>query len=168
MKTPYLIQRMILHKNPPKNPPLDNLYRMDYMGSSEFEWGALPKSLKQFTKNFDKLELVRMKKIVDYKNKMLVLIGLPENAKEYRRFVPDLLEDKIHLKERSELCAAMKGYDPILGYNKPYNEQIYPSAWWDINNHIMMIFGVRYAKILLKSIKIVLEIKKNQEEKDWY
>jgi len=168
MKTPYLIQRMILHKDVPKNPSLDNLYRMDYMGSSEFEWGALPKSLKQFTKNFNKIELYRMKKIIDYENKMLVLIGLPENTKEYRRFVPDLLEDKIRLKERSELCAAMKGYDPILGYDKPYNEQRHPSAWWDIENHIMMIFGVQYSKVLLKSIKTVLDIKRIQEEKEWY
>jgi hypothetical protein len=165
MRTPYLIQRMIRHRDVPKNPSLDELYLMDYMGSSEFEWGALPKSLKQFTKNFDKLELLRMKKLADYENKMLVLIGLPENTKEYKQYIPDLLEDRIHLKEWINLKSAIKG---MIYSNRQYDETRHPSAWWDIQNNIMIVFSIKRAKNLLKAIGVVRDKKIENKETEWY
>ena len=44
----WLVQRLEKHTNPVTDSKgVDSVFRMDYMGSAEFEWGALPKSLKQ-------------------------------------------------------------------------------------------------------------------------
>jgi hypothetical protein len=42
---PSLIQRVRYRKNDLRK-GIDAFFEFDYMGSSEFEWGALPKSLK--------------------------------------------------------------------------------------------------------------------------
>ena len=48
MRTPYLIQRIDMRHKPPRpgKKGIDASFGFDYMGSSEFEWGALPKALK--------------------------------------------------------------------------------------------------------------------------
>jgi len=44
----YLVQRMTKKDQPYKNDKgIDSHFDLDYMGSSEFEWGAVPKSLKR-------------------------------------------------------------------------------------------------------------------------
>jgi hypothetical protein len=44
---PYLVQRMELRKYGAEDRKgVDRYFSMDYMGSSEFEWGALPNTLK--------------------------------------------------------------------------------------------------------------------------
>ena len=42
---PYLIQRGKFESRDFKE-GIDSILKFDYMGSSEFEWGALPKSLQ--------------------------------------------------------------------------------------------------------------------------
>ena len=45
---PYLIQRLMKNDSPnPDAKGVDAAFWFDYMGSSEFEWGAIPKALKR-------------------------------------------------------------------------------------------------------------------------
>lgn len=47
MSLPTLIQRVKSRKEPNENQKgIDRLFEFDYMGSSEFEWGALPSTLR--------------------------------------------------------------------------------------------------------------------------
>ncbi len=52
LKIPYLVQRGKFRETPRKDPiqGIDDLVEWDYMGSSEFEWGALPASLAVLTR----------------------------------------------------------------------------------------------------------------------
>lgn len=42
----YLVQRLE-SKTPPEGAGFDRYFSLDYMGSSEFEWGAIPKALAE-------------------------------------------------------------------------------------------------------------------------
>jgi len=169
MKTPYLIQRMKRKKNSPKYSSVDDLYSMDYMGSSEFEWGALPKSLKEFTKNFDNL-VIEKTDILNFKEEPLCLLGLPEVVKEYQKlYINDLVAGKIMLKER--LCFE----EAFSGKQKSYNGEVidfdptrHTAAWWDIRNHVIFTFKKLHANKLRNAIRVVLEKKKDANETSWF
>ena len=165
MRTPYLIQRMIRRKDPIKNPSLDNLYGMDYMGASEFEWGALPKSLKRFTKNFDNL-VIHKTSIKNFKDEPLFIIGLYEIVKEYP--IQDLIDGKFRLHERLNFNYAWKGEDGYENRKRPFNQHQHPSAWWDIVNDIMFTFKKLHTNKLLAAVGEVLKNKKLEGEKEWY
>ena len=164
MKTPYLIQRMKLIDHNVENPSIDKLYSMDYMGSAEFEFGALPKSLKQFTKNH-KLLRFHSCDLKNFKGNHLVLIGLIGDIEEYEQYIPGLIDRSIRLKEWTNLDNAVSG--KIHGH-KQYDPKIHPSAWWDIRNHVMMVFGPEAAVNLRNSIGIVRQKKIKSGEKEWY
>jgi len=53
MKDLYLIQRIKIQKNKFGTNSIDLLFVYDYMGSAEFEFGALRKSYKEILTNFD-------------------------------------------------------------------------------------------------------------------
>lgn len=50
MNNPYTIQRGFFEERDCKK-GIDSIIKFDYMGASEFEWGALPKALKRLRKN---------------------------------------------------------------------------------------------------------------------
>lgn len=65
-KLPHLIQR--LNPNPHASESakgVDRFFRMDYMGSSEFEWGALPSALREFRAATDVVGPVEVKAVRD-------------------------------------------------------------------------------------------------------
>jgi hypothetical protein len=165
MRTPYLIQRMIRRKDPIKNPWLNNLYRMDYMGSSEFEWGALPKSLKRFTKNFDNLVIHKVD-VKNFKDEPLFLIDLSEMVEQYP--IQDLIDGKFNLHERLNFDYAWKGEGGYGNHKKPFDPIRHPSAWWDIDNDVMFTFKKLHINKLLAAIGEVLKKKKLEGEKEWY
>ena len=63
----YLVQRMKANEVSEGNstPSFDELFRMDYMGAAEFEFGALPKSLKRICRDraeYDSYTLTQFKR----------------------------------------------------------------------------------------------------------
>ena len=164
MRKPYLIQRMILKDNVPKNPSIDELYSMDYMGSAEFKFGSLPASLKKMTKTIDEIKVGMVKEYKNHKGQRLFLIGLEKDILEYQKFTPDLVDGKIRLKEWTMLDGAIKG--ETIGIE--YNPKRHPSAWWDIDNQVMFTFGKKNAINLWKAIKKVRDKKKDAGEDSWY
>jgi hypothetical protein len=125
MQNPYLIQRAKFKDsdNNPSAKGIDKLLRFDYMGSAEFEFGALPKSLKRVRADifkYVKFEYFFKNYSSNYKNSVTVFC-----KKEQKEFMPDILEqlaeNKIRLKERCDLSQYLK-------------EENGNDFWWDVDN----------------------------------
>jgi len=122
MKQPYLIQRGTFRKEIGSNPGLDSIVEFDYMGSAEFEFGALPTSLLRVRVNVDKYVLFN----IGFEHVLVTVLCKVEDCYEVEESIIGLAEDKYHhLKEFSAFDQFVKQD----GYLKDkYN------FWWDIEN----------------------------------
>lgn len=161
MIKPYLIQRMQF-KSTPSGKTIDGILSMDYMGSAEFEFGALPKSLNKMIAVVDKLTIECFTHIKNYKNQTLCLIGLTDDIYDYISYIDDIVKDKLLLKERTNIRNNITGKD-FLG--RPINDQFFSftNAWWDIENQIMFTFGEGNAIKIVKAIKATRDRKKSED-----
>lgn len=119
---PYLIQRAKFESRPDRK-GVDRLLAFDYMGSAEFEFGALPESLKRVRRNID--EYVRFQYSFTKTPSKVVTVFCKKDQQE---LVGDILEQladqKIRLKEYCDLSNFVKG-EERYGVN---------DFWWDIDN----------------------------------
>lgn len=166
MRTPYLIQRMRF-KNNPTGETIDGILEMDYMGSAEFEFGALPESLKKMTKTADEIIIEIFKDIKNYKNQKLCLIGLESDIYEYLSYVDDLINERLRLKERTNIKESITGKD-FRGRPVKEDSHFTINAWWDIDNQIMFCFGKDNARKIIKAIKALRDKKKKEKVEGWY
>lgn len=114
----YLIQRAKFETCDRKG--IDGLLSFDYMGSSEFEWGALPKSLKRIRDNSK--EYCRFVfEFEDYEEKTLVVLCKKDDSENVVKILHQLLNNEIMLKEYCDL-------------NKYLNGKAGSDFWWDIEN----------------------------------
>lgn len=124
MKQPWLIQRASIEYSD-YNKGLDSIITLDYMGSSEFEWGAVPNSLKRIRSNINKY--VYRHYIIDGKN----ITGF--FPVEFEMDIPTVLlllsERNVRLKERTD-------FDIFVGKNKVFTATKI-NFWWDIENDWM-------------------------------
>lgn len=122
MKT-YLIQRAQFEDRDFKT-GIDSILSFDYMGSSEFEWGALPKSLKFIRQNIN--EYVYLD--VPIKEKQITVF-CPDHLKtEVKKYLTALADKKMRLKEFS-------GFDDYIKGDGYFKDRF--DFWWDIENHVM-------------------------------
>jgi hypothetical protein len=129
MKT-YLVQRARIEDRDYKK-GIDSIVHLDYMGATEYEWGAVPDSLKRIRAD-----------IADY-----TYMDLPMDGKVITVFckasvrdgVPDML-DKLASGEMR--CHCYTDFDNFL---RPSNIQkewqakrpLRTAFWWDIENDLM-------------------------------
>ena len=122
MEKPYLIQRARF-ENREDAKGIDKLLSFDYMGSSEFEWGALPKALKRVRENL--ADYIQFQYSFKKHTSKVVTVFC---TKEQQDFVGDILEqlsnNDIRLKERCDLNKF------IAGNEDRWNNDF----WWDIDN----------------------------------
>lgn len=153
----YYIQRMYLkHKNS-KSP-----YSFDYMGSSEFEFGSLPKSIEFMVKN---KQLYRVD-FVEIDNKIIyIIIPTNWNKEEVQEFLTKVLENKYRGKESTRMDNDSFSDNPKLsttvgwinlGFVSQGSQEI-PWAFFT-NREIMYHFTMNY---LIGEFKNLPE---NQEE----
>lgn len=123
---PFMIQRGFCEEQDWKN-GIDSILRFDYMGSSEFEFGALNKSLKRIRAN-----------VSDYMfrdvvvNDKLITVFCPRNmAEEIINVLEELAEGKYRLQEAS--------YFDIYIYPEqhPMFSTLTADHWWDVENDFM-------------------------------
>lgn len=77
---PYLVQRMEARTGAPSDKKgVDALFRMDYMGAAEFEFGALPSALRRIRENLPLPAPVEIKATRDGEPVSLWYVG-PANA----------------------------------------------------------------------------------------
>lgn len=131
MSKPYLVQRLQVRTfGADQRKGVDREFEMDYMGSAEFEFGSLPKSLRE------------MRKLGDANQKSMFEISFGKTThtvfyygpSEHLEVAKDLFTDhlvcrygkKYPLKERSEI------QDAFFNNDETKNETV---AWWDIDNN---------------------------------
>jgi hypothetical protein len=91
------------------------------MGSAEFEWGALPKSLKRIREN--KIEYVEFEFIFKNFEDTPIRVLCKESDKEILpKILVKLANKEIQLKEYCDLKESLRDY---------YNSSDF---WWDIDN----------------------------------
>lgn len=132
MRTPYLIQRcmmMDIERDNERTPSMqkkgiDKILSFDYMGSAEFEFGALGKSLKEIRKHIDDYEFFD----VTFGDKRVDVFAPKANKEVVIEYLKGLVSDKYHLKE----FIGFRDWIQNMGrVDKFFNE----NCWWDIENH---------------------------------
>lgn len=124
LSTPYLIQRAKFKDNP-NRVGIDGILEFDYMGSAEFEWGALPKSLKRIREIGGEYEVAEL---TLSNGKIVQAFRLSAVAEEINEFILGLANNKYHLKEFSD-------FDTWISDNPRWQNQT--DFWWDIENDYM-------------------------------
>lgn len=121
MKT-TLIQRAKFENRDYKK-GIDSIVHFDYMGSSEFEWGALPESLgkiRDLINDYTYLD-------VPIKDKVITVFCKDSQKSEVKQYLTELSENKWHLQE----------YSDFDNYVNPQFMKSRTDFWWDISNHLM-------------------------------
>lgn len=147
---PYLIQRGKFKSTPLQDiSGVDSLFEFDYMGSAEFEFGALPKSLRIIVENSANYGMFTISEV---KN----LDGEPMQLYCHRTVFERAKENAIHLSNEpygyKEYCDMA---DYVAGKAKTYRPA--NDFWWDIGNHYMICFGEDRAIKLLMALEKMVE-----------
>jgi len=122
MIIPYLIQRARF-ADYPNEEGIDKILQFDYMGSSEFEWGALPKALRSARENKD--EYIQFEfTFENFEDKPIMILCKESDKEELPKILSKLADREIRLKEYCDLDAYLKG-------DKNYRTSDF---WWDIEN----------------------------------
>lgn len=122
MKT-YLVQRGFT-RNLDFKKGIDSIVRFDYMGASEYEWGALPKSLENIRKNISEYEYIQL----DVKGFQVTVFTPSKFIPEIPDFINQLAKGEMPLK-------CYSGFDEVVKESKLLKYK--PDFWWDIENHLM-------------------------------
>ena len=123
---PHLIQRGSFKDIPDEEIiGLDSLIRYDYMGSSEFEWGALPTSLKRITSEWQDYIAFQIDSIKDADGQYLQVLCHKDKAKEIIDAISKLFSEncEFRLQERSGMMDYLKCES---------TRSIEINFWWDV------------------------------------
>lgn len=150
MKTPYLIQRCMLDT---ETKELKGRLTYDYMGSAEFEFGALPKALKEL---FSLGEIfISYQNIYPHGQKGLC-VRLIHSASQSVSSYPlkALAEDGFRLKERSNFDTAVKiQLGEQLGKFEYHDPNI--NVWFDIENLVFFTLEDKTARLLVEQLDYI-------------
>lgn len=92
---PYLIQRCKVKNYFPKAGQMfSDCIELDYMGSSEFEWGIIPKTISALHAKSKEMRVYKYNGGID-----LFILCLPEQEAGYQEVLKNLLSAKIRTKE---------------------------------------------------------------------
>lgn len=176
MKNPYLIQRCRYEEKGNTNlGTITETYRPEYMGSSEFEFGAMPQSLRRMN------DKIKDYKVSDYtiSGKQVWFFVKETDIREYVHSLEDLIREKYGIlkevikfpfyydeKEINERKDKEKQYKKKFK-NPNYELTPWENVWWDIENDLIFSFDinavVNWPVCLNNSIKYMDEQKKIKE-----
>lgn len=138
---PYLIQRCESKKTGPIT-GFNSAFAIDYMGSSEFEQGALPKSLRRITPKLDQYQIYNTE-LKDHEGKGVFVICTPERKDQILALLPKLADGSHRLKETTRFGDMLKGKCSDW-------DQFH--LWWDIEFDWFFCIGKPVAKLLLQAL----------------
>ena len=123
------------------------------MGSAEFEFGALPASLRAMRSHKDSLTVRLVKGIMNGESPLRVLSYLDdEEFKQYETYFLLLRYEDPRLKELSYFSVNHKSF---------LDSKYLPDFWWDIVNNVMWSFDKNYMNRLIDHLDASFEIMKN-------
>lgn len=162
--TPYLVQRLVSPWHIKENAKgVDRYFSMDYMGSAEFEFGALPKALKAMRAACDNWQPRKMKvkaglPQTDWKDQVAWYVGPPELYDiALKLFKTELREElEFRLKEGSRIAQAY-GLDHLTASKiargiKPENFYERLVGWWDVQSTYAFFTKKEHAYQWLKGL----------------
>ena len=140
LKQPYLIQRAKINNHFTPFYRLSEAVNFDYMGSSEFEFGALPKSFKDMYNKKESLKIHTVNSIKENHKRPLLVYGsfIENELTQYVEWLTKIRNNdrSIHLKERAR-----------------FDNDKETNFWWDIDNGIMFSFNDNFMRALPMYIK---------------
>lgn len=152
--TPWLIQRWKVKGGWKPSLKVSEYLKQDYMGSSEFEFGAIPKTLREFHARLGKLVYTKL----EVNGHAVHLLSLPEQVEPYKAFLATMSKDKyeVRLKERIRLAHILSN-----DKDKTYMDDDF---WWDLDNVIAIALDkgplMNFKDALVNSVKFMDEEKK--------
>jgi hypothetical protein len=129
MKT-YLIQRGTI-KNQELKIGIDSIIEFDYMGASEYEWGALPNSLKRIRNHINEYTYLD----VPLFGKCVSVFCNNEQKAEVMEYLKELANGEMHTKLGSYFDQYIKPSKYGLEWQREY--PLKTNFWWDIENNLM-------------------------------
>jgi hypothetical protein len=125
--TPYLIQRGSFKDTKEEDiVGLDSLISYDYMGSSEFEFGALSASLKRMTATWAEYEWFPLDEIQDADGQVLYVLCRTSQKEDVIKAVKTYAQEEPHtLKERV-------GLHSYIVCQSEFDMRI--NFWWDVTS----------------------------------
>lgn len=135
----------------------DGVVELDYMGSAEFEWGAIPKAYRRLMYNFSEYEVFHTE-IYTPEHEELMLFCKKDCKDEIMQTIREFIEKPYHLQEYSELEKVPKARKGDTSYNGRHS-----NFWWciDIKPH------GDWMAFLEPQLKLFMEAVKN-DQNDWW
>lgn len=124
--TPWLIQRGKIRTDENRK-GLDKFIAFDYMGSAEFGFGALPKSLKEI-----RAALKFYDQQASYFPKVGAVMIFAKSMTKALEAINDISRNAHRLKEHCDFHDWLNPDEPLNRNRKPSN-----NFWWDIGNNFM-------------------------------
>ena len=138
MHIPYLIQRAeIVRPLAEPTERISNAVKLEYMGSAEFEFGALPESLRQIRAVFDKWNRRTVLDIKEGEAPLRVYSAFTdEEFEEYKQHLLRLRNPKARVTTK-ESTYFEEG-------RKAASKYIRTDFWWDLDNNVMFGFDKEF------------------------
>jgi hypothetical protein len=155
---PYLIQRGFFRDIKDEAiVGLDFLIDYDYMGASEFEWGALPQSLKRMTHDWKNYGIFPVE-IRDSDGQQLQILCRTNQIEDVTAAV------RVFAAEKYSPSLRTKEYVGLHDYMNPERESsLRTNFWWDvtcedhIGNDWMACFGDNIRRLILAINKVCIK-----------
>jgi hypothetical protein len=158
MKQPWLIQRARINKpyNIFKGLKMSDAVHFDYMGSSEFEWGALPKAFRYLKQHYHKIHIERIEILTKDGLQPLRVLSVFEQDDflEYCKILQQLYDNKLQLQEPARFVF------PNGSEGVRHN----PDLWWDLENGVIWSFDKKFMTRIMDHLNESLKLVKDKEE----
>ena len=129
MKT-YLIQRAEIHDRDYKK-GIDSIIELDYMGSAEFEFGAVQDSLAVIRENEAEYTYLD----IPMNGKVITVFCNSKQKQDIKTYLKELASGNMQLKERSEFDDCVNPSERKKQWQAKH--PLRTNFWWDLENHLM-------------------------------
>lgn len=150
---PYLVQRCVLKDDFNPKGGFDANMTFAYMGSAEFEFGALPKSLKRITSQLDRYDIFETT-AVDASGRVLKYFAKHRHPNLEEALGKECTQKYfMHTKEAMCLFDSCTKPNPKKGESRNWD---YVDVWWDIENDLFWAFGsetMGKIPVMLKNVR---------------
>lgn len=161
--TMYLVQRGDFKERSEKT-GIDKIITWDYMGSAEFEWGALPKAYRYIMENYSKYGMY-------IENDMANVNGVPlcifckESEYAVVKATLDAYRKKPYILK--EFISFEREYKAPYEHPVPGYDVIRDHFWFDIEHHFMWFFGAQdRVKCFMDAVTFDAKIREERKSED--
>ncbi len=127
---------------------LKDLLDLAYMGSSEFEWGAIPKGLQSMCNSLDTKAIIPIEGLKHKDGRQMHLICNTELSDQLAQFVKAEVAGgyEYHLKESTYLDSVFLTDKKEMFYGLGQSVDF----WWDIEHDWMLTLGKHPAELVVE------------------